>query len=277
MKKILIPVDFSEHSEYALKVAATLAKKNNASLVVLHMMGLSEAVLTKDESHKMLEGIYYMKLAKKRFNEFLDRDYLQGIEIETTVQNYKEFHEINSVAEEFKADLIVMGSHGASGLKEVFVGSNTEKVVRTSEVPVLVVKNKVNKFTMDKVVFACDFNLDFLEPFKKAWNFFEKLETEFQIVFVNTPEFFLSSQEMEEKAFKFMLKSGINNTEVFDNIVYYCDYKLENGIYTFSNKFEADLVVIPTHGRRGLAHLFSENTSEAIVNHSDLPIMTFKI
>ncbi|MDX1462272.1 MAG: universal stress protein [Marinirhabdus sp.] len=277
MKKILIPIDFSEHSEYALEVGATLAKKHDATLVVLHMMGLSEAILTRDESQEMFEAIYYMKLAEKRFNEFLEKDYLKGITVETTVQNYKEFHEINSVAKEFDADLILMGSHGASGLKEVFVGSNTEKVVRTSEIPVLVVKNRIKDFKMDKVVFACDFNMDFTRAFKKAWDFFEKLGAEFQVVFVNTPEKFLSNQEMQERAFKFMLHSGVDNTDVYDQTAYYCDYRLEHGIYRFSNEVNADMVVIPTHGRRGLAHFFSENIGEAIVNHSDLPIMTFKV
>ncbi len=277
MKKILIPIDFSEHSDYALEVAATIARKNNASLIALHMMGLSEAVLTRDESQEMFEAIYYMKLAEKRFSDFLDKDYLKGITVETTVQNYKEFHEINNVAKDFKADLIVMGSHGASGLKEVFVGSNTEKVVRTSEIPVLVVKNRMNNFKMDKVVFACDFNMDYVEPFKNAWNFFEKIGAEFQVVFINTPEKFLSNQQMQERAFTFMMQSGVDNTDVYDNTAYYCDYRLEHGIYSFSNEVEADLVVIPTHGRRGLAHFFSEKVGEGIVNHSDLPIMTFKM
>jgi len=277
MKKILIPIDFSEHSEYALQVGATLAKKYNASLVVLHMMGLSEAVLTRDESQEMFEAIYYMKLAEKRFSKFLDKNYLEGITIETTVQNYKEFHEINSVAKDFKADLILMGSHGATGLKEVFVGSNTEKVVRSSEIPVLVIKNRTEEFKMNKVVFACDFNMDFTGAFKNAWDFFKKIGAEFQVVFINTPEKFLSNQEMQERAFKFMQHSGVENTDVYDNTAYYCDYRLEHGIYSFSNEVDADLVVIPTHGRRGLAHYFSENVGEAIVNHSDLPIMTFKV
>ncbi|QNJ99065.1 universal stress protein [Constantimarinum furrinae] len=277
MKKILIPVDFSEHSEYALEVAANLAKKHKASLVILHMMGLSEAVLTRDESQEMLEAIYYMKLAEKRFSEFLDKNYLNGITIETTVQNYKEFHEINSVAKDFDADLIVMGSHGASGLREVFVGSNTEKVVRTSEIPVLVIKNRVKDFKLNKVVFACDFNMDFIGAFKNAWEFFEKIGSEFQMVFINTPEKFRSNKEMQELAFKFILHSGVDNTDVYDNTAYYCDYRLEHGIYSFSHEIEADLVVIPTHGRRGLAHFFSENIGEAIVNHSDLPIITFKV
>ncbi|PKA84500.1 nucleotide-binding universal stress UspA family protein [Ulvibacter sp. MAR_2010_11] len=276
MKKILIPVDFSEHSEYALQVAATLAKKHGSKLVVLHMMGLSEAVLTKDESQEMFQAIYYMKLAEKRFNAFLEKDYLKGIDIQTTVQNYKEFHEIDKVARDFDADFIVMGSHGASGLKEVFVGSNTEKVVRYSALPVLVVKNKIKEFKMERVVFACDFNLDFIEPFKKAWKFFETTNTKFQIVFINLPDKYLSTQEMEERAFQFILRTGLD-TSLMNDIVYYCDYNFENGIYSFSNKVDADLIIVPTHGRRGLAHFFSENLGESLMNHSDIPIMTFKV
>ena len=277
MKKILIPVDFSEHSEYALEVASTLAKENNASLVVLHMMGLSESVLTKDESQEMFEAIYYMKLAEKRFNNFLDRDFLEGIPIETTVQNYKEFHEINNVAKDFDVDLIVMGSHGASGLKEVFVGSNTEKVVRTADVPVLVVKNQIKKLEVSKVVFACDFNLDFIIPFKNAWNFFKSMDVDFQLVFINLPNKFISSQEMEERALKFVMHTGIDETKVLEKISYHSDYSLEDGIFSFCNKVHADLVIIPTHGRRGLAHFFSENIGESLVNHADLPVMTFKV
>ena len=119
MKTILVPIDFSDYSEHALEVAAKIAKRHGASLVALHMMGLSQAVLTKDDSQEVFEAMYYMKLADKRFEEFLDRDYLKGLEIQTTVQNYKLFHEIDSVAQEFNADLIVMGSHGSRGFCRV--------------------------------------------------------------------------------------------------------------------------------------------------------------
>ncbi|AUC81126.1 universal stress protein [Lacinutrix sp. Bg11-31] len=278
MKKILVPVDFSEHSEYALQTAATLAKKHNSSLVVLHMLGLSEAILTKNESDEILEGVFYMKLAEKRFSEFLDKDYLDGISIETTVQNYVHFNEIDKVAQEFHANLIVMGSHGASGIKEVFVGSNTEKVVRTSQTPVLVVKNPVLNFKIKRVVFACDFNLDFVEPFKKAYQFFKTLGAEFQIVYINLPDRFISTTEMKIKAFKFLLHTGIKElAEQEKNIIYYNDYTLERGLFSFSNDFNADVIAIPTHGRRGIAHFFSEKIGETLVNHSDIPIITFKI
>ena len=187
MKKILVPIDFSDHSEYALEVAVTLAKRHNTELVALHMMGLSQAVINKEDSKDMMEAMFYMKLAEKRFNEFLDREYLKGVTVHTTVQNYKQFHEIDSVAQEFNCDLIVMGSHGSSGIKEVFVGSNTEKVVRTSEIPVLVIKHKVKEFKMDTVVFASNFDKEAIVVFRKAKKLFDVLGAKLKLVFINTP------------------------------------------------------------------------------------------
>ena len=277
MKKILVPVDFSEHSEYALEVAAQLAKRYDAKILTLHMMGLSEAVLTKDDSQEVFEAMYYMKLAEKQFAEFLDKDYLEGIEVENTVQNYKKFHEINEVAKENEADLIVMGSHGSSGLKEVFVGSNTEKVVRTSEVPVLVVKNRIMNFEINKMVFACDFSLDYIPAFKKVKTLAKLFDCELKLLYINTPERFMRSSEMEERAYNFLLSAGGEEVNFYKDIKYYCDKTIEDGIFTFSNSYGADVVSVPTHGRRGLAHFLTGSISEELVNHANIPMITIKI
>ena len=119
-----------------------MAKKFGAKLIVLHMLGLSEAIFTKDEAQEFMEAQYYMKLAKKRFDDFLDKPFLKGVKIYETVQNYKDFNEINNIVKEQDIDLVVMGSHGATGLSGLFLGSNTEKVVRICEVPVLVIKKR---------------------------------------------------------------------------------------------------------------------------------------
>ena len=278
MKTLLVPIDFSDHSEYALEVAARIAKTHGASIVALHMMGLSQAVLTKDDSQEVFEAMYYMKLAEKRFSDFLDKDYLKGIDIQTTVQNYKLFHEIDSVAKEFNADLIVMGSHGSSGLREVFVGSNTEKVVRTSEVPVLVIKNHMGDEVMNKVVFANNFEKENVGSFLKAKELFDKLDITMQLVYVNTPgDGFRSTQEMEDKVADFLIEAGVSGEFSVNDVVYYNAYSIEEGIFTYSNKVNADLIAIPTHGRKGLAHFFTGSISEDLVNHSDLPVITFKM
>ena len=277
MKKILVPVDFSQHSEYALEVAAQLAKKYNASIVALHMMGMSEAVLTRDDSNEVMEAMFYMKLAEKRFTEFLDKPYLKGIEIETTVQNFKVFKEMDRIAEEVNADLILMGSHGSSGMKEVFVGSNTEKVVRTSNVPVLVIKNQAGTFSVDKMVFASDFSTEYFPAYEKARDVARLFESEFILLYVNTPDGFRKTSDMEARAYQFLSGGGQEDLDRFPSVVYYNDNTIEDGIFSYSNRNQADMIAIPTHGRRGLAHFFTGSIGEEVVNHSDIPVITFKI
>jgi len=278
MKKILVPVDFSKHSEYAMEVAANLARKNDAEIYALHMMGISDTLLSKSQSKKMFEGIYYMKLAEKSFKELLDKDYLKGIRVTDTVYNYKNFDELNDVANEFKADLIVMGSHGSSGLSEVFVGSNTEKVVRNSDIPVLVVKYKKETFKIKKAVFACDFTQENIVAYRKAMNLFNKMGSEVKLLYVNLPgQQYRSSNEMEERVKKFISEAENGNMDRMKDVDYYNDYEVEDGIFNYSNKTNVDAIALPTHGRRGLSHFFSGSISEDLVNHSKIPVITFKL
>ncbi|GAA4112511.1 universal stress protein [Aquimarina addita] len=278
MKKILVPIDFSEYSEYALKASALIAKQMNSEIIVLHMLGLSEAILTKDETQETREAIYYMKLAEKRFATFLDKDYLKGIKVKETVQNYKIFSEINEVAQENEADLIVMGSHGSSGLSEVFVGSNTEKVVRTSDIPVLVIKRPIDEFKIKEVVFACDFKMENIKPYHEALQLLELFKAKIHLVYINLPgERFRSSLQIEERIKEFLLKATSGNVKNFDKVAIENDYSVESGIYNYSKKINADMIAIPTHGRKGLSHFFNGSIGEDVVNHANRPVLTFKI
>ena len=278
MKKILVPVDFSEHAGYALEVAAKLAKDFSAEIIVLHMMGLSEAYLTKSESDEAAEAHFYMKLAKKRYETFLNKPFLKGVKVTEMVQNYKIFSEINQVAKENNIDLIIMGSHGASGVSEIFVGSNTEKVVRSSDIPVLVIKEPSTLFTPKLVVYACDLRVESIKAYHSARALFEKWDLKLHLVYVNLPnEEFLSSGEIKKKA-EFFLKVAHNgavpsNTEM----IYVSDYSIERGIFNHANDVQADLIAIPTHGRSGIAHFFKGSIGEDVVNHANLPVVTFKV
>ncbi len=278
MKKILVPIDFSDHSDYALEVAAFLANNQNAEIVVLHMLGLSEAILTKDDPQDATEAMYFMKLAEKRFKTFLDKEYLKNIEVTETVQNYRIFSEVNDVAKEHGVDLIVMGSHGASGFTEVFVGSNTEKVVRTSDIPVLVVKERMNDFDIKDAVFACDFKIENIKAYHDAMRLFKSVNATIHLLYINLPgERFKNTLQMEEKVKSFLYKAGEGSIDNFDKVVYYNDYTVESGVFNYCKKINADVIGIPTHGRRGLAHFFNGSIGEDIANHSNKPVVTFKI
>ncbi len=277
MKKILVPVDFSVFSEYALEVAASLAKEFGAEVLVFHMLGISESVLAANEAIEMAEAKYYMTMAKERFDTFLDKDYLSGIRISEVIQNYKIFSEINEFAKEQEIDLIVMGSHGSKGLSEFFVGSNTERVVRTSSVPVLVVKQRRPQFKMKQVVFACDFKKENLYAFIHAVNLFAGLGVKINLVYVNKPdEYYITKADLDSRITYFMSKVRDQNLENME-VAYVTDYSIEHGILEYCKQIQADLVAIPTHGRKGWAHFFVGSLGEKMANHADLPVMTFRI
>lgn len=278
MRKILVPVDFSEYSDYALEVAAQFAKTYKADILVLHMMGLSEAYLTKSPSEEAAEAHYYMKLAKQRFTKLLDKPYLKGIRFTELVQNYKIFSEINELAIEEGVDLIVMGSHGKSGIGEFFVGSNTEKVVRTSEVPVLVIKKQRSAYHPSLIVFACDFELESLKAYQNAMALFKKWQAEVHLVYVNLPnDDFKSTEEILEKRDLFLKVAYHNQLPSKQQLVIVSDYSIEGGIFSYAEQQKADLIAITTHGRNGIAHFFKGSISEAMANHADRPIITFRI
>jgi len=277
MKRIIVPIDFSEHSEYALEAAANLAKKYGSELFVLHMLELSNAILTTAGNAINEEAVFYYKLAEQRFEEFLKKDFLEGVKVTPIVKHFKVFSEVNEVANEHQANLIVMGSHGASGVKEVLVGSNTEKVVRHAEVPVLVIKHNPILLDFENGVFASDFSDEAITPYLKAKVTFKKLGATMHLVYVNSPDGnFRSSTEIDKRVSLF-LKKADGSLDNLSNVHVVSDYSIEKGILNFANNIGADLIAVATHGRKGLAHFFEGSISEDLANHSTLPVMTFKI
>ncbi|MFD0863806.1 universal stress protein [Sungkyunkwania multivorans] len=277
MNKIIVPIDFSEYSDYALEVAANLAKANNAEILALHMLEISESLVNKAEGSDYSEALFFMKLAKKKFENFLEKDYLEGVKVTDIVQYHKVFSEVNNTAIEQGADLIVMGSHGASGAKELFVGSNAEKVVRNSELPVLVVKQRRKDFSANKVVFASDFKRDNVRPYLNAMSLFKKIKADVSLLYVNLPnESFKDSDEIEKQLKEFFIKAD-GNTDNMKKVTVRNDYSVEKGLFAHGQKVDADVLAIPTHGRKGLSHFFIGSIGEDIVNHANTPVMTFKI
>jgi nucleotide-binding universal stress UspA family protein len=273
MKRILVPIDFSEHSENALEVAATLTKRFDAQLILFHMIGVSESVLSKSELEEQEEAKYYLQLAKKRLSSFLDKPYLKDLNIRTIIQNLRDFSEVEKVAREKQADLIVMGSHGASKLKSFFVGSNTEKVVRSSGVPVLVIKKKHMDFNIKKILLAINLEPESIPAYQKATDLAEKLGAELLLVYVNTlGVLFQSDSQIQKRIDQFN-----NILEKKVPIEVYNDYTIEEGIYSYAKEIQADLIAVPTHGRQGLAHFFLGSIGENLANMAELPVLTLKI
>lgn len=277
MKKIIVPIDFSKHSEYALKTAALLAKKYDLTVYALHMLDLQEFSISESPSSHQEKGVFFLKLAEKKFKSFLAKEYLKDVHLVPIIKHYKVFSEVNKVAEEVNADLVIMGSHGATGLKEFFVGSNTEKVIRYANLPVLIVKNEIKDISFNNIVIATDFSEEAIPAFKNTLQALDFLQAKKHILYVNLPnEKFKTTPEMETMANNFLTKAE-GNIDRLINVNFVCAKSIENGILSFANVSGADLIVTITHGRKGISHIFEGSISEDLSNHAALPIMTFKL
>ncbi len=277
MKKILVPVDFSQKSEEALKVAAKIAKKINAAIYVLHILDLPKDIIDVTDGHHVPQGPMAMMLMEnvhQKFNDFLDKDFLNDIEVYENVLTDKPVEGITEFAKKNDIDFIVMGSHGASGLEEFFVGSNTEKVVRTCTKPVLVVKKQADQFKIEKVVIAGKFTGEYLTGFKKIMAFLKPFNPDIYLLRVNTISNFKSTKELDQIFSDFLAKvpeyKGLKP-------VIYDDYTVQEGIFNFADKIDADLIALATRGRQGIMHFLSDSIAEDVVNSANRNILTIKV
>ncbi|KAF2326876.1 universal stress protein [Flavobacterium daemonense] len=274
MKRILVPTDFSEHAEDALKVASQIAKKNDSEIIILHMLELpnqmNDAILG---GTSIPETMLFMKKANEMLDEISSRPYLDGISVTEIVKMDKPIHGIKQVSQDYEVDLIIMGSHGSSGVEELLIGSNTEKVVRNSEIPVLVIKKDISNFKVDDIVFASDFSEETKAPFEKLLNFVKFFNSKIHLVTICTPNSFKPTHVVQKAMDEFVTHFNIPNYSTH----IYNDTNIEKGIINFSNSVNADIIGMCTHGRTGFAHFFNGSISEGLVNHAVRPVITVKI
>lgn len=276
MKKILVPIDFSEQAEHALKVAASIAKRINCDLHLLHMLELPTDIIDPSNfgnASNSPTSLLYMKRAQEKFEKLMKRFYLRDIKVSRSVYFHDTFEGIIEESIKEKVDLIVMGSKGVSGFNEILVGSNTEKVVRRSEIPVMVIKNEIEDFKIDNIIFASNFNIENKKTFPKIVNFAKIFNAKVHLLKVNTVQKFEPTIKTHLKIREFI--KGYNEEEFTINI--HNDDSIEMGILNFGKFIEADLIVLNTHGRRGLLHFFSGSITEDIANHAVRPVLTFKL
>tara|TARA_R110002126_G_scaffold87948_3_gene211006 strand:- start:3821 stop:4645 length:825 start_codon:yes stop_codon:yes gene_type:complete len=274
MKTILVPIDFSTYSENALKVAAKIANRNHSEIHLLHMLEIPSQMNDAVSSGVQIpEIVLFIDKAREKLQEVAQKEFLNGIKTVHHIKFEGAFNGIISYITENKTDLIVMGSHGISGIEEMLLGSNTEKVVRLSEVPVLVIKKETLEFKGEHFVFASDFSEEIKKSFQKMLDFAAIFNAKLSLVMICTPNSFKPTALAEKIINDFVSNFTINNY----TITIYNDSNIENGIINFSKKVQADLIGLSTHGRTGLAHFFTGSISEDLVNHTVRPVITFKI
>ncbi|MFT5906943.1 MAG: nucleotide-binding universal stress UspA family protein [Saprospiraceae bacterium] len=273
MKRILVPTDFSEQADNALRVAVQIAEKQECEIYLLHSMELPSHLANGTGGGAMPEALFFIKLAEKQFEELAQKDYLQGVRLNQALGHGEIYNDIKEAAANKEVDLVVMGSHGVNGFKEMFIGSNTEKVVRTSSIPVLVIKNSHPTFKTENFVFATDFSEECRNAFNDARKFAKKMNAKMHLLYVNTPSGFKTTPKAYELMESFVKDMGAENYTL--NV--YNDVSVEKGILGFAADNKVDIIGMSTHGRKGIAHFFNGSISEDLVNHAQMPVITFKI
>lgn len=281
MHTILVPYDFSEQAENAFQFAQQLATKTMGKLKLVHIVETptTQSFSTMGEMNldsAQLNQVYMIELVEKRKKQLQEIEELhqnKPYTFKTRLAFGNPYAGISSEIADRKADLVVMGSKGSSGLEELLIGSNTEKVVRHAKCPVITVKQPVNVDEIKKIIFASDFSEVNHEVIQHIKSLQELLEAELSLVKINTPNFFETTKDSRQKIEEFVVKNGLNNTQA----VIYNSTSEEEGIIEYAEEINADMIAMATHGRTGFMHLLSGSIAEDVVNHAKRPVWTMKI
>ncbi|GAB3660814.1 universal stress protein [Echinicola sediminis] len=282
MKTILVPFDFSEEAENAFEFAKELASTTKGRLKLLHVIEIPSSVQNFNTMGEVgiggqdFNNIFVIELVEKRKKQ------LKKIDEENKGKPYQfsskmtfgnPYAGISNEVTESKADIIIMGSKGSSGLEELLIGSNTEKVVRHAACPVITIKGKVAPSDVKNIIFASDFtdeNDVIISRLKEIQN---TLGAELHLVKINTPNSFETSRESKAKIQDFVKK---HHLEQITLEIYNSDTE-EDGIIQYAEDNNIDMIAMATHGRTGFMHLLSGSIAEDVVNHSKRPVWTMKM
>jgi nucleotide-binding universal stress UspA family protein len=279
MKRILVPTDFSKEAGYALDASIDLANRTGAQIHLLHVVEgfIQGSFATQGGVPDNITEEAFMKQllnkGKEDLSKLVANRNLENINLRTDIQIGNPYHHIARDILNNKADLVIMGTKGASGYEEVLIGSNTERVVRHSNCPVITLKEPIDFSQINDIVFAADFidsEDNVAAELKTLQNF---LDAKLHLVKVDTPVNFENSRTIKKRIRDFVQKNGLENY----TIEIYNEATEEDGIIYFAEDIDADMIALATHGKTGIKHLLSGSIAEDIVNHAQRPVWTCKV
>lgn len=277
MKTILIPIDFSEQSKNALNFAAQIAKKSNLKIQALNIIEgphnhtfntMGDGLANESEDYFFLKQL--LDKTKENMNALINSDAYAGVNIIGSVEVGNPYRGISKAIADHSADMVIMGSKGVSGIDEVLIGSNTEKVVRHAKCPVITIKSDVKLESIKNIVLATNLHEDQTRLFQELKKLQGVTGAQLHLVKVNTTNNFHSDRQMKDEFAKYLKDHKLENVTT----AIYNDSSEEEGILSYSEDVNADMIALGTHGRTGLLHLLSGSIAEDLVNHSQIPVWT---
>jgi len=272
MKKILVPTDFSKCAVSAADYAMLLAQKMEAEVHFLHVADVPVDWSAMDNSEKIYpEVTKTVGHAQRALDQLVQQSERLGLTAKKYLSYNKDYRAILEYIDSKNIDMVVMGSTGATGLKELLIGSNTQKIVRLSPVPVLVIKEQdFDNPKLDHMVFVSDFDEEVMEQFKRFVEFVQNFDVKLSLLFVNTPEIFTDTLTTKIK----MGNYANHAAEVVENSFVFNSYNIMKGLQAFCKENQPDAIGMITHGSSSGLHLFNHSLTEKVVNHSEIPVLT---
>lgn len=274
MQKILVPCDFSDQTDQALTLALDIAHRSGGRVHLLHVVEppvVHDNLITSSLTFETTLLSDLGEQSRERFAKLTARHGDDKLITQTdfgprvgVMMNYIPTNGI---------DLVVAGTKGASGLKEFFIGSNAEKIVRNASCPVIAVKKKETLASLRDIVFpnAMEDGQEDLVMHVKALQHF--LDATLHVVWINTPERFISDDVTQAQLQDFARHHMLKNYSLH----IYNDKDEASGVINFTHSIKAGMIAMGTHGRHGLQHMLSGSIAEDVVNHVDCPVWTYII
>lgn len=270
---VVIPTDFSVQAEYAYIMVKKLEEKIPVKVNFLHVIQVPDTVTMDGQGIISTCGeidVRYVEtqrdIAMHKLNHLKA---LYGQEIEVHLRLGKITDSILNFSEELKADLIVMGTKGAFGLKEKLSGSETQMIARRASVPLLSLMCDRSDLKIENILLVHDFSL----PVKLDLPVMRKLTDAFgsklHFLKITSADPSVELEKFKKQTDDFASVNGMTNYEA--HLIR--DKDVEQGVVHFNQMLNMDIICIGAHGHGGLLHA---NAMEKLVNHLYKPIISFQ-
>lgn len=266
---ILFPCDFSSFATKAWTTVENVAYAYNAEVVLLYVVEPHTVDFIEEEE---------TLAARKYVNEQLEKwDNIRNIPMQVVIKVGKVYKKVSETALELDPVMIIMGTHGASGFEEYFIGSNASKTIRTSPCPVITVKDGTNADGINKVLLPLDFTLDAQIKLHKTIEVVKKLNATLYLITVENP----NNDAKMEGALKHQLDNFAKYAEsagvlqVESVLLVQNEKSVQENIIEYAQEMNIDLICIMPEKVSYLKMYLLGADEEHFVNHSPIPVLTF--
>jgi len=272
--KILIPTDFSVQAEFAYLMVKKLEEKTAIDIHFLHVLNVPDTVTmdSKGNIHTCgeIDVNYLIKQKEIAIRKLENLKVLYGNQINVHLVLGKTTDAILDFSNANSFDLIVMGTKGSSGIKEILSGSEAQIIARRSKIPLLSLMCDRSDLQIQNVLLVHNFS----NPKKEGMGLMHKLikafNTKVHLLQITSGPIESEKASVQEDMKKFAELNGIENYE--SHLIN--DKDVENGVIHFNQMNNMDIICIGTHGKGSLFH---QSATEKLINHLFKPIISFHL